>query len=363
MFLVTAAGDVRAMAATPFPLEADLQTLIERRPILLSDGTEGMRRYSLVGREIPVPDGATSSRWSLDLLYVDERGHLTFVEVKRAKNPELRREVVAQVLEYAANGYTRWKAETLRNWHEEVSKELDADPAARLAGDLGLPESDTDRFWTLAAEKLAAGAMRLIIVADSMPAELQAIIEFLNAQMRPAEFLGLELRPFSDGDCRVLAPRWIGNTARAIEQKRTSGQPTTTTASVGEWLAKDSVVASIRELAADLQHKGMSLDTRGQRLRIAVADQTFGYLDDRQFVLSLWMLRELLTESDRRDLVGMVEAAGFPIKVGKLNGEPTVEARSFDDSQRRRDFADLIVNIAVRVRAAVGDTDARSRGA
>jgi hypothetical protein len=342
------------MAATPFSLEADLQTLIERQPILLSDGTEGMRRYSLVGREIPVADGATSSRWSLDLLYVDERGHLTFVEVKRAKNPELRREVVAQVLEYAANGYTRWTAETLRSWHEATSRTLDADPAARLAGDLGLPESDTDRLWTSAAEKLAAGAMRLIIVADSMPAELQATIEFLNAQMRPAEFLGLELKPFCDGDSRVLAPRWIGKTARAVEQKRPGRLPTAAAVSTEEWLLTHPMPDRFHALLGLMKVIDVTCVPANTRLNLVAAGYTFACIENERFLVSLFGLRKVLEDdSARLRILDHFRNAGFPIRQAISTGEPPVDVPDPADATRWSKFTGVITELVSIVRAEV----------
>jgi hypothetical protein len=42
--------------------------------------------------------------WSLDHLVVDQDAVPTFVEVKRASDTPARREVVAQMLDYAANG-------------------------------------------------------------------------------------------------------------------------------------------------------------------------------------------------------------------------------------------------------------------
>lgn len=44
------------------------------------------------------------SRWSLDHLVVDQDAVPTFVEVKRASDTRARREVMAQMLDYAAKG-------------------------------------------------------------------------------------------------------------------------------------------------------------------------------------------------------------------------------------------------------------------
>src|ERR1035438_2877460 len=62
-------------------------------------------RWMLIKREMPVPDPSTgSNRWSIDFLFVDQNAMLTFVECKRFDDTRSRREVIGQVLEYAANG-------------------------------------------------------------------------------------------------------------------------------------------------------------------------------------------------------------------------------------------------------------------
>ena len=68
-----------------------------------------------MNREQPVPgeDGG-AGRWSVDHLFVDQDGIPTFVEVKRQTDTRLRREVVGQMLDYAANAVVYWSAEQLR---------------------------------------------------------------------------------------------------------------------------------------------------------------------------------------------------------------------------------------------------------
>ena len=84
-----------------FEREDDLQALLAKHPRLLGNA----RRWLLVTREKEVadaPDGA--GRWSLDHLFVDQDAVPTLVEVKRGSNTQIRREVVGQMLDYAANG-------------------------------------------------------------------------------------------------------------------------------------------------------------------------------------------------------------------------------------------------------------------
>jgi hypothetical protein len=70
---------------------------------------------------------------------------------------------------------------------------------------------------------LQAGRVRLIFVADQVPAELRRVVEFLNEQMDPAEVLAVEVRQFASGKLRTLVPRVFGQTSEALVKK--SGSP------------------------------------------------------------------------------------------------------------------------------------------
>lgn len=105
-------GKLIAMPENGYPKEAELQELLEEYPDLLPGDQidpENPRRWLLVARELGVPgaEGETG-RWSLDHLFLDQDGIPTFVEVKRATDTRARREVVAQMLDYGANGLEYW---------------------------------------------------------------------------------------------------------------------------------------------------------------------------------------------------------------------------------------------------------------
>jgi hypothetical protein len=61
--------------------------------------------------------------------------------------------------------------------------------------------------------------MRLVFVADSIPPELQRIVEFLNVQMDPAEVVAVEIRQYVGQGRTTLVPRVIGQTAEAQQKK------------------------------------------------------------------------------------------------------------------------------------------------
>jgi hypothetical protein len=167
----------------------------------------------LVAREAPLAsdeDGA--DRWSVDHLFLDQDAVPTIVEVKRSTDTRIRREVVGQMLDYAANGVVYWSVDRLR-------AEFEANPESEQAISelLEDPDADPEGFWQKVKTNLQAGKVRLIFVSDRIPAELRRIVEFLNEQMNPAEVLALEIRQYVNqgSNMKTLVPRLIGQTAKA----------------------------------------------------------------------------------------------------------------------------------------------------
>jgi hypothetical protein len=76
-----------------------------------------------------------------------------------------------------------------------------------------------DGFWDHVNTNLRAGKVRLVFVADELPAELQRVIEFLNVQMSPAEVIGIEVRQYVGQGLKTLVPRILGQTAEAQQRK------------------------------------------------------------------------------------------------------------------------------------------------
>jgi hypothetical protein len=219
IFLIHPDNSLAELQQAPFASEDLLQKLLADHPSLLGSTGNASSRVLLIRREFGVPesDGGTD-RWSLDHLFVDNEGVPVLVEVKRASDTRSRREVVAQMLDYAANGVVYWPIDRMISAFRDNPDGLDPDPDARLAA--FLDSGDPDAFWRQVEANLRAGRIRLVFVADRIPAELRRIVEFLNEQMRPAEVLALELEQFVNPDgFRTLVPRLFGNTQRAEASK------------------------------------------------------------------------------------------------------------------------------------------------
>lgn len=125
------------MVETAYDSEDVLQALIARFPDLLAgDQLPGdvPRRWLLVGRKAALPaeeDGA--GRWSVDHLFLDQDAVPTLVEVKRSSDTRIRREVIGQMLDYAANAVLYWPIDALRSVFERRCEAEGRDMETELA--------------------------------------------------------------------------------------------------------------------------------------------------------------------------------------------------------------------------------------
>jgi hypothetical protein len=216
IYVVRDDGTLVEMTAQLYTSEDDLQTLLARHPSLLAGdqmSPGSPRRWLLVAREAPLPseqDGG--NRWSIDHLFLDQDAIPTIVEVKRSTDTRIRREVVGQMLDYAANSILYWPIERILSMFQSTCESLQRDPDDVLSTFLE-ESTEPQEFWTRVQTNLQAGRIRLVFVADDIPSELRRIIEFLNAQMSPAEVLAVEIKHYSGSGLRTLVPRVLGQTA------------------------------------------------------------------------------------------------------------------------------------------------------
>ncbi len=204
IFLIQSNDDLVEMDEQPYDSEDVLQTLLAKYPSLLAGhqiDPEKPRRWLLVKRECGVPsEEGGGGRWSIDHLFLDQDAIPTFVEVKQSTNTDIRRKIVGQMMDYAANAVVYWPVERMRE---------------RFAQTHG-PLAD-----------LQERNIRLLFVADEIPTELQRIVEFLNEQMDRTEVLAVEIKQFIGGEQTGLVPRVIGQTAEA-QQKKSIGSSSRT---------------------------------------------------------------------------------------------------------------------------------------
>jgi hypothetical protein len=223
VYYLDAQGALTEMKESAFAVELDLQDLVARHPnLLVGDQIDpaSPRKWLLIDKEVGIPDVEEGgSRWALDLLFLDQDGVPTLVEVKRGSNPQVRREVVGQMFDYAASSVLYWTAETIRESFEARCQREGVDADEQLGVLLEGDAAAILAFWQRVKTNFQAGNVRLIFVADEIPSELRCVVEFLNQRLDPVEVLAVEIRQYASGQQRTLVPVVFGQTSEALGKK------------------------------------------------------------------------------------------------------------------------------------------------
>jgi hypothetical protein len=223
IFLIQSNEELIEMNEQSYDSERLLQDWLARYPALLVGNqidAKEPRRWLLIEQECSVPSQeGGAGRWAIDHLFLDQGATPTFVEVKRSTDTRIRREVVGQMLDYAANATAHWPVPHMRERFAANCEAAQVDPDEKLRefleGDI-----EPEEFWKMAERNLRERKIRLLFVADVIPTELQRIVEFLNDQMDQTEVLAIEIKQFvAESGLRSLVPRVIGQTTEAQEKK------------------------------------------------------------------------------------------------------------------------------------------------
>jgi hypothetical protein len=199
--------------------DRELQRILEKNPNLLPGdqiNPDDHRRWLLLKREMPVPDpGTGTDRWSIDFLFADQDAMPTFVECKRCADTRARREIVGQMLEYAANGHHYWTKDILREVATQTAQASGStidDAIRKLAPN---DELSVDDYFDLIQHNLREGQLRIVFFLEDSSPELRSVVDFLNRQMERSEVLLVEARQYSLDGSRIVAPALFGYTEEA----------------------------------------------------------------------------------------------------------------------------------------------------
>lgn len=337
--------------------EDSLQDLIARFPEVVAGGDEELL---LVQREKTVPDMMDGSgRWSLDHLFVSRSAVPVLVEVKRASDTRIRREVVGQLLDYAANGVAYWEAGLLQSSFVKQCEKANVDADLLLAE--FLDDDSPEDFWAQVDSNLSAGRVRLVIAADEIPKELARILEFLNEQMK-ATVLGVELKYFESEDGRrTLAPRLIGETERAATNK-TSASRNLPPITVEDWIA-EHVTPAGPDAARGVENYLNLMRDLGANISVATTQgslvTTFETEDGKKaypFFIGKngrgsigfgWLSHRpaLKEEAVRAGFLKQFESVIGPLTTQNINGHPGFELAHFADLETFHRFKDIAQNL------------------
>jgi hypothetical protein len=184
--------------------EVHLQEILFRDPDIvpvedISSDTE-LSPIKLMLKEVGLPgSGAT------DLVGIDKNGNIYIIETKLARNPEVRRQVIGQILEYAA-----FLNEKGLDWLDDVVKKQKNVSISEYFDKLNDPDWDKESFEQNLRDNLDSGTFKLFIAVDEMNPDLQRIINYME-NVLSMEIYALELRYFKDKDgMEILVPNVHG---------------------------------------------------------------------------------------------------------------------------------------------------------
>ncbi len=219
IYIRNASGGLEPVVEERFETEDLLQELIGQHPELLAGDQmrpEDPLRWILIRREMSIEG------WAVDHLLIDQDARPTLVEVKRSSNREIRRNIVGQMLDYAATAAVVWSEHDMRRIFEENSDDPDDEIGTLIGADDDL---NIGVFWEQVATNLDANRMRLLFVADEIPPELERVVKFLNEQTRDnLEVLAVEIKQYPGQFGDALVSRVIGQKATSDISKAKTGR-------------------------------------------------------------------------------------------------------------------------------------------
>ncbi len=153
----------------------------------------------------------------IDLLFVNSDGMITIVETKLWRNPEARRKVVAQIIDYAKD-MAKWSYSDVVQAVKASSESTEPDPIASVACEDG----EESQFMDRVARNLRLGRFLLLIVGDGIREGVEEIADFLQQTPNLGFTLGLvEMALFRKGAGKkaplFVQPRIL---ARTVEVER-----------------------------------------------------------------------------------------------------------------------------------------------
>ncbi|WP_216699309.1 hypothetical protein [Arthrobacter sp. H14] len=131
---------------------------------------------------------------------MDTNGDLTLVECKLAANPQIRREIVGQMFDYASGLWKMDVDDFAAKWNHHNNE---------LPFQLDTEEGQTLRHAV--AQNLAEGKFRIVLAVDAINAPLKRMVEYLNAMSGPGtSIIAVEYSHLTQGSIQILMPQVYG---------------------------------------------------------------------------------------------------------------------------------------------------------
>jgi len=290
--------------------EAWLQDLLANEPSILPTASIDAVYAPLfsIGREVPVTSGF------IDNLYISPKGYIVIVETKLWRNPEARREVVGQIVDYAKD-LKEWDYEQLNDAYKSQNSGSGGIFEAMVEQGLLYTENEAT-FIDTTEKNLQNARFLLMIIGDGIRESVERMADFLNETPNMQYRLALcELEVYDLGDDERLVVPQLTTKTTIVERgvirvegatsgvsvemytddeevsgtkQRKAGTPKDSL-SLGEWLSQqsftDTQYSNVNELLSDFEDLGYMQYIGTADLNVAYF---FENLSARLKVLMFW---------------------------------------------------------------------------
>lgn len=183
-------GTWREATYAGYALEGDLQGILAAHPDLIPGVEVGARTC----REFQSEVGPA------DIVVVGAEGELTLVECKLAANPQIRREIVGQMFDYASRLWKMDVDDFAARWHNRTQDSL-----------FGEGYDDGFLLREALARNLAEGRFRIVLAVDEINPALKRMVEYLNFMSGPStSVIAVEYSRLTQEGIEILMPRVYG---------------------------------------------------------------------------------------------------------------------------------------------------------
>lgn len=301
--------------ATAYREEKELQNLLAADPVLIP----GVSSSAEAVQELQTSAGP------IDICVVDADGSVTVVECKLAKNPEKRRMVIGQILDYASSLRIGGLDEFRNAWQRAGGSALDA-----------MLSADGDKAL---AENLSRGRINLCLAVDKFDDDLRRLIEYLNlVTANEIMVTALQLAYARHGTVEILVPTTFGAEIAASKSVGRTKKESWTWETFLADLASDEDRAIALELRSRLESIAAPVGSRrywfGNRPGGGIHFRIHGY---RHCAFQLWQnsAHELLIYGNWPVWTTVANHEGFKalaefLGQSHLGGAESVRARDLD---------------------------------
>ncbi len=190
--------------------EGWLQRLLFERPSLIPVN----EIEPLFSPLIPLAREIQTNVGPVDVVYLNPDGYLTLVETKLWRNPESRRQVVAQIMDYAA-AISRWTYKDLQDAVKRAGGPADLVTLMANADE----NFDEARFIDAVTKNLSRGRILLLIVGDGIQEGVEQLTDTLSRSPQLGFSMGLvelAIYRFDDPPKMLVLPRLIARTREVV---------------------------------------------------------------------------------------------------------------------------------------------------